>query len=691
MEESVASEGLEFKWGKKKGVGGKKKDVQFYESFTYDGDEYRLYDCVLVGNASEPDSTEPFIGMIIKIWEHANKHIPKKVKLLWFFKPSEIAPYLEGVPNVLANEVFLASGEGLGLANTNQLEAIGGKCSVLCISKDKRNPQPSDEKFNSADFVFCRAFDVGSCKVVDTIDDKIAGVDVKFIFNRACSEKEATAVQNIEADVNGKSDSLKPNGPLARGASGSVRKIEDSAFESSDCKENSNGCKEEKEKGHYQLAIKKSTLAEERSNKDSGSRGNHYNGKDQESEVKKQLTKQKSMPGEERYSNSFEASGSRTIHSISKKAQENDVKKQLTKQKSMPAGERYSQESSGLDDRPLKKQKLDGSVTVRDGWDTTILQNITSDGKKDTGSFKRPRDKVTIEEVPPEKRSFVKNRDLVVSVSEGKTTKTVTEKGISKKPSFGRAEDKMSADDNERNYQVTEVCRRPDARVVKSLDARMWFCKNTILKGAVLFYSPSHCMLYSCSDVLSFFSSYYVTTMLGNIEPWEESMREAEKKGTVVLLQNLDPTYTSDEVEDIVYSALNQQCEARMIERTSVTIPHIGEALVIFKTREVAERVIRRLDEGCLLLSSGRPLVASFAKITPPGKPSLFSGHIKLHKTQTRREMRDAVATSHSSQPNNLEFDMAMEWCLHQARHEQASESVSKVIRLSRRLLPLFY
>jgi len=26
-------------------------------------------------------------------------------------------------------------------------------------------------------------------------------------------------------------------------------------------------------------------------------------------------------------------------------------------------------------------------------------------------------------------------------------------------------------------------------------------------------------------------------------------MREAEKKGTVVLLQNLDPTYTSDEVE----------------------------------------------------------------------------------------------------------------------------------------------
>lgn len=121
MDESVGSEGLEFKWGKKKGVGGKKKDVQFYESFTYDGEEYRLYDCVLVGNASEPDSNEPFIGMIIKIWEHADKHIPRKVKLLWFFKPSEISPYLEGIPDVLPNELFLASGEGRGLANINQL------------------------------------------------------------------------------------------------------------------------------------------------------------------------------------------------------------------------------------------------------------------------------------------------------------------------------------------------------------------------------------------------------------------------------------------------------------------------------------------------------------------------------------------------------------------------------------------
>ncbi|CAH2073046.1 unnamed protein product [Thlaspi arvense] len=627
MGEPTGAKDLEFKWGKKRGIGGVKKDVQFYESFTFDGDEYCLYDCVLVADPSEPDSDELFIGMIIKIWEKCNKRAktPRHVKLLWFYKPSEISPdILEGVPDILANELFLASGEGLGVANISQL--------------DKRNPQPTDEEIKSANFVFRRAFDVGTCKVVDTIDDKVAGVDVQFIFNRADSKKEATALQKVEARINGNLDSLKPNGLLA---CGSVRTAEDKPIESSDCRENSCGRKEGKEKGHNQLATEKPTLAEERSNKDSGvqegtghnkhdsreasgSGGNHCDGKAQESEVKKQFTKQKAMPAEERYSNSCEASGSRVNHSNSKKAQVDDVKKQLTKQKSLPAEERLSKESNGLDDRPQKKQKLDGSVTVPNGRNTNILQKISSDGKRDLECFKRPKDRVPGDEVSHEKPSFAKkNRDLGVSVSEGKDAKTATEKGLSKKPSFDgkllkRAEDKMLADDYEKNYQVIEVRPKPEA-------------------------------------------------------PWEESVREAEKEEKLVLLQNLDPTYTSDEVQDIVYSALNEQCTARMIERTSYTISHIGQALVIFNSREAAERAIVRLDEGCLLLSNGRPLVAAFAKINPPGKPPLFCGHIKPHKPQ-----RDTMATSRCSQPNTLEFEMAMEWCLHRTRSDHTLETVLK-------------
>ncbi|CAL5429154.1 unnamed protein product [Camellia sinensis] len=52
-------ESLEFKWGKKRGVGGKKKEVQFYDSFTYDdGVDYILHDCVCMYKEGEP---KPYI------------------------------------------------------------------------------------------------------------------------------------------------------------------------------------------------------------------------------------------------------------------------------------------------------------------------------------------------------------------------------------------------------------------------------------------------------------------------------------------------------------------------------------------------------------------------------------------------------------------------------------------------------
>lgn len=56
-------------------------------------------------------------------------------------------------------------------------EAIAGKCNVLCISKDKENPQPSDEELQKADFVFYRTFDVSQQKIMDKIEGKIADVD----------------------------------------------------------------------------------------------------------------------------------------------------------------------------------------------------------------------------------------------------------------------------------------------------------------------------------------------------------------------------------------------------------------------------------------------------------------------------------------------------------------------------------
>lgn len=108
-------EDSEFKWGKKRGVGGKRKEVQFYESFTYDGVEYALYDCLYLYKEDEP---EPYIGKLIKMWELPDK--AKKIKVLWFFRPHEILKWLGEVKTV-EKELFLASGEGVGLANVNPL------------------------------------------------------------------------------------------------------------------------------------------------------------------------------------------------------------------------------------------------------------------------------------------------------------------------------------------------------------------------------------------------------------------------------------------------------------------------------------------------------------------------------------------------------------------------------------------
>ncbi|CAJ1972302.1 unnamed protein product [Sphenostylis stenocarpa] len=164
-------EEYEFAWGKKRGMGGKKRDVQFYESFTFEGVLYTLNDAVCLQNES---SEVPHIGKLIKIWENRDKS--RKVKVQWFFRPGEIRKYLEGI-QTKENELFLACGDGKGFANVNPLavpsfwESIVGKCNVLCISKSIENPHPSDEA--KADFVFYRYFDVGQRKVVDQIDNKV--------------------------------------------------------------------------------------------------------------------------------------------------------------------------------------------------------------------------------------------------------------------------------------------------------------------------------------------------------------------------------------------------------------------------------------------------------------------------------------------------------------------------------------
>lgn len=103
-----------FKWGKKRGVGGADKSCQFYESFTYDGIEYFLYDIIYLYKEGQ----DPYIGKLVKIW--LDSHQRKRIKVVWFFQPTDIINWLEDgyVPE---KEIFLACGEGPSVASINPL------------------------------------------------------------------------------------------------------------------------------------------------------------------------------------------------------------------------------------------------------------------------------------------------------------------------------------------------------------------------------------------------------------------------------------------------------------------------------------------------------------------------------------------------------------------------------------------
>ncbi|MFS7980680.1 putative BAH domain, nucleotide-binding alpha-beta plait domain superfamily [Helianthus anomalus] len=177
-ENTTVSGDIVFRWGHKSRVGKKNPKIQYYESFTYDGVDYSLYDSVYLWSG---DQLLPDIAKIIDIYE--TPRLKKMVKVVWYFRPTEVQKWLRGVRH-LNNELFLASGEGNGLFNFNHLETICGKCNVVCKSKDERNPKASKEELKMSDYVFYRTFDVEKCILSDKFPDKIAGLDVEHFFNR---------------------------------------------------------------------------------------------------------------------------------------------------------------------------------------------------------------------------------------------------------------------------------------------------------------------------------------------------------------------------------------------------------------------------------------------------------------------------------------------------------------------------
>ncbi|XP_062023004.1 protein ANTI-SILENCING 1-like isoform X3 [Rosa rugosa] len=479
----------EFKWGERLGVGRTNKDVQFYQSFTFQGVEYSLYDSV---HLYKTGALETDIGKIIKIYSTATE---KKVRIVWFFRPAEICNFLgDYVPRW--KEIFLASGEGTGLSNLNPLEAIVGKCNVVCLSKDTRNPRPSKEELRTANYIFNCTFDVDRRKILQKFPDQIYGTKVEKYFNR---RKQQSLTRMDQA------------GP---------------------------------------------------SNVPSNS----------------QLDKVVAYP----------------------------VKNGKPSSKSIPIVKESENRA-----RPELRDQARPSCVPSNSQSSKVVSYPVLNGKPSSKA-------VPIVEV---KRNTVD--PLLPPVSTPDT----------------RPYKKMRTADG----------RPPD------IDKSGWF-------------KPGF---------------------------WEERLRTAEGNGTLVLLDNLDPSFTSSEVQDLVWTAFKQMVEAKMIPCTPFSNPRYGKAFVIFKSSDDAESAIVELNRRCLTLADGRPVIGTICRGTlkVPDKTSRFFGHLTIdkHRLKTQREeMRKAVSTSHFAQPNTVEYDMAMDWCLQQERsdlwwkalyqdHEEEEKEIKKL------------
>ncbi|PHT55568.1 hypothetical protein CQW23_04054 [Capsicum baccatum] len=159
------------------------------------------------------------------------------------------------------------------------------------------------------------------------------------------------------------------------------------------------------------------------------------------------------------------------------------------------------------------------------------------------------------------------------------------------------------------------------------------------------------------------------------LKPWNERLLLAQEGETLVLLENLDPSYASAEVEqqwwrsekglpqptqrsrvrpwDIVWHALGQKVSAKMVQHNTFSNPLNGKAFVIFKSSEAAETAIFELKRRCLMLGDGRPVVARRGTIQEPMESRDFPGHLSIGKLKFQK-LEEMM--------NTVEHGLAVEW-----------------------------
>ncbi|KAK6140487.1 hypothetical protein DH2020_025768 [Rehmannia glutinosa] len=482
------------------------------------------------------------IGKLVRIWETESRE--KKVEVLWFFRPTEIVHWLGDI-KPFQREIFLACGHGEGLSNPNPLEAISGKCNVVCSSKHKRNPQPTEEELRMADYIFYRTFDVGKYIISEKFPSSIGGIEAEYLCKNLIFHIIATSDNNASGAW---SKDTKPSVCAEPKAHSKVRSEETPVR----AKKNDQPARLEKVAHRYGVPATPSRRQINNSTNDGPSAGDK-------------------VKNSERFLS-----------------------------------------ASTADAGPLKKRKLLVHLGPRDAA-------LPCPPSRDFGHERRMGAKDSCRE----------KKDLFTRVSLDEKAKKFAEKGAGKKQHVSPG----------MNYKYMEVTRRP------GMDSSKWFkievsltpCGNFSLQVKQVLSLPAELILKS----ESLEKKYEFILTCGVWE--EERLHEMNEKGTLVLLENLDPSFTSAEVEDIVWRVFEQKVKAKMIPRTTFSSPHSGQAFAIFKTKEAADHVISKLANGCLTLGDGRPIVARRRGLSKSGVSGVFAGHLRIDRTRPQRQREDMV------------------------------------------------
>ncbi|KAH0716046.1 hypothetical protein KY284_008951 [Solanum tuberosum] len=539
-----------------------------------------------------------------------------------------------------------------------------------------------------ADYVFYRAFDVGTCAILDKMIDKVGGLDVKYVFNRKESEKASHVLKlasdkkdnktAVEYRANGESFGLKPQNHLGAAKLSHLLGKSDVDGQNSLVRQDAVPRDTNVSRVNQETAKEVNSVPGEKNSHDLGvakaaGKSSHLVGRN-DVDAQSSPIREDALHGDANDSHNEQQStmkgnaapvlvvnskiATTAVHNQNTSSEENalytvknDKKVNTLSIELVVAGERGkpSKDLGILDDRPSKRIKANGSVTLSEdkGGDNVQKSTVCTNDKEVMGTGATPSE---------EKK---KSGDSKLSGG--------LDKNMQNRKDGAALDIRPPKRANIDSLKVKEDRDRSNMSIRKPVDN---IGKLPKLSAGI---SPKEVERMGGKSFIITRRPIAESSKWFKAPPWEEVMQTSNEQGTLILLENLNPEYTSGEVEDIIWHACRENCTAKMVQRTAFSSPYYGRALVAFKTREAAERVSKKLTEGCLMMSNQRPLVASFVTLPKmEGNTPSFAGHLCVDKLrlQSQREMKEAVSTSHCSQPNTIEHEMGIEWRLLQSRSD---------------------